>query len=79
MSDGKNGFSEAEGITVLSLFDGMSCGQIALQKLGTRVKQYYAAEIDKHAIQVTIYILLILQSTHCTSVKRKHIQIQVVS
>ena len=53
LSDGKNGFSEAEGITVLSLFDGMSCGQIALQKLGTRVKQYYAAEIDKHAIQVT--------------------------
>lgn len=53
MSDGKNGFSEAEGITVLSLFDGMSCGQIALQKLGIKVKQYYAAEIDKHAIQVT--------------------------
>ena len=53
MSDGKNGFSEAEGITVLSLFDGMSCGQIALKKLGIKVKQYYAAEIDKHAIQVT--------------------------
>lgn len=52
-SDGKNGFSEAEGITVLSLFDGMSCGQLALQKLGIKVKQYYAAEIDKHAIQVT--------------------------
>ena len=50
---GKNGFSEAEGITVLSLFDGMSCGQLALQKLGIKVKQYYAAEIDKHAIQVT--------------------------
>lgn len=53
LSDGKNGFSEAEGITVLSLFDGMSCGQIALQKLGIKVKQYYASEIDKHAIQVT--------------------------
>ena len=53
LSDGKNGFSEAEGITVLSLFDGMSCGQIALKKLGIKVKQYYAAEIDKHAIQVT--------------------------
>lgn len=53
LSDGKNGFSEAEGITVLSLFDGMSCGQLALQKLGIKVKQYYAAEIDKHAIQVT--------------------------
>lgn len=53
LSDGKNGFSEAEGITVLSLFDGMSCGQLALQKIGIKVKQYYAAEIDKHAIQVT--------------------------
>lgn len=53
LSDGKDGFSEAEGITVLSLFDGMSCGQLALQKLGIKVKQYYAAEIDKHAIQVT--------------------------
>lgn len=42
-----------EGIVVLSLFDGMSCGQIALQKLGIKVKQYYAAEIDKHAIKVT--------------------------
>ncbi|MBS1586553.1 MAG: DNA (cytosine-5-)-methyltransferase [Bacteroidetes bacterium] len=40
-------------MTVLSLFDGMSCGQLALQKLGIKVKQYYAAEIDKHAIQVT--------------------------
>jgi len=28
----------------------MSCGQLALQKLGIKVKQYYAAEIDKHAI-----------------------------
>jgi DNA (cytosine-5)-methyltransferase 3A len=53
LSDGKNGFSEAEGITVLSLFDGMSCGQIALKKLGIKVKQYFASEIDKHAIQVT--------------------------
>ncbi len=42
-----------EGIVVLSLFDGMSCGQIALQKLGIKVKTYYASEIDKHAISVT--------------------------
>ena len=41
------------GLTVLSLFDGMSCGQLALQKAGIKVKQYYAAEIDKYAIQVT--------------------------
>jgi DNA (cytosine-5)-methyltransferase 3A len=43
----------AEGLNVLSLFDGMSCGQLALQKAGIKVKQYYAAEIDKYAIQVT--------------------------
>lgn len=43
----------AEGLNVLSLFDGMSCGQLALQKAGIKVNQYYAAEIDKYAIQVT--------------------------
>lgn len=43
----------SEGIVVLSLFDGMSCGQLALQKAGIKVKQYYACEIDKHAIAVT--------------------------
>lgn len=43
----------SEGINVLSLFDGMSCGQIALDKLGIKVNNYFASEIDKHAIQVT--------------------------
>ncbi len=38
---------------VLSLFDGMSCGQIALDQLGIPVDTYYASEIDKYAIQVT--------------------------
>ena len=38
---------------VLSLFDGMSCGQLALQRLGIKVDKYYASEIDKYAIQVT--------------------------
>ena len=42
------------GIRVLSLFDGMSCGQLALQKLGIEVDTYYASEIDKYAIQVAI-------------------------
>lgn len=42
-----------DGINVLSLFDGMSCGRLALERAGIKVKQYYAAEIDKHAIQVT--------------------------
>lgn len=40
------------GIKVLSLFDGMSCGQLALQKLGIDVDTYYASEIDKFAIKV---------------------------
>ena len=38
---------------VLSLFDGMSCGQIALNRLGIKVDKYYASEIDKYAIQIT--------------------------
>lgn len=38
---------------VLSLFDGMSCGQIALDQLGIPVETYYASEIDKYAIEVT--------------------------
>ena len=40
------------GIRVLSLFDGMSCGQLALQRLSIEVDTYYASEIDKFAIQV---------------------------
>ena len=40
-------------MNVLSLFDGMSCGQIALEKLGIPVNKYFAAEIDKYAIKVT--------------------------
>jgi DNA-cytosine methyltransferase len=43
-----------EGIKVLSLFDGMSCGQLALKKAGIKVDQYYASEIDKFAIKVTM-------------------------
>lgn len=39
-------------MNVLSLFDGMSCGQIALERLGIKVDKYYASEIDKYAIQV---------------------------
>lgn len=40
-------------MNVLSLFDGMSCGQIALKKLGIIPEIYYASEIDKHAIKQT--------------------------
>lgn len=40
-------------MNVLSLCDGMSCGQIALKELGINVDNYYASEIDKNAIKVT--------------------------
>lgn len=40
-------------MNVLSVFDGMSCGQIALIELGFKIDKYYAAEIDKHAITQT--------------------------
>lgn len=38
---------------VLSLFDGLSCGQIALNRAGIEYDNYFASEIDKHAIKVT--------------------------
>ena len=41
-------------MNVLSLFDGISCGQIALNRAGIEYKNYYASEIDKHAIAVTM-------------------------
>jgi DNA-cytosine methyltransferase len=44
---------QSKNINVLSLFDGMSCGQIALNKLGVKYDNYYASEIDKFAIGVT--------------------------
>ena len=40
-------------MNVLSLFDGMSCGQIALNRAGIKYDKYFASEIDKYAIQVT--------------------------
>ena len=40
-------------MNVLSLFDGMSCGQIALNRIGIKPAKYYAAELDKYAITVT--------------------------
>ena len=42
-------------MNVLSLFDGMSCGQIALRELGVEPEVYYASEIDKYAIRQTQY------------------------
>jgi DNA (cytosine-5)-methyltransferase 3A len=40
-------------MNVFSCFDGMSCGQIALNNLGVKYNNYYASEIDNHAIRVT--------------------------
>lgn len=41
-------------MNVLSLFDGMSCGQIALNRCGIKYKKYFASEIDKYAMKVTM-------------------------
>ena len=42
-----------EPVEVLSMYDGMSCGHIALEKMGVNVTTYYATEIDKYAVQTT--------------------------
>lgn len=52
--------SYCQGITtemldVLSMYDGMACGHIALDKLGTRISRYRATEIDKYAIKTACY------------------------
>jgi len=52
LSDGKLLTQEAK-LNVLSLFDGISCGQVALEKAEIPVNKYFASEIDKHAIKVT--------------------------
>lgn len=39
---------------VLSLFDGISCARVALERVGIPVEAYYASEIDKYAIQVSL-------------------------
>lgn len=44
---------DTEPVEVLSMYDGMSCGHIALDKLGANVTQYYATEIDKYTIKTT--------------------------
>lgn len=42
-----------KGLNVLSLFDGISCGRLALERAGIPVKRYVAYEIDKYALQVS--------------------------
>jgi DNA-cytosine methyltransferase len=41
-------------MNVLSLFDGISCGQLALNRAGLPIDTYYASEVDKYAMQVTM-------------------------
>lgn len=49
MDNGK----ENKGLRVLSLFDGMACGRIALDRAGLPIEEYFASEIDKFAIKVS--------------------------
>lgn len=42
-----------DGIVVLSTFNGMSCGMMAFESLGIKVKKYYSVEIDKHANKIS--------------------------
>lgn len=44
---------------VLSLFDGISCGYLALQRAGIPIDAYYASEIDNTCIKVSQNIFLI--------------------
>jgi len=51
---GKNKFEKIKNMNVLSLFDGMSCGQIALNKCGIEYDNYFASEIEEPAIKVAL-------------------------
>ena len=42
-----------ESLIVLSLFDGMSCGRIALERVGIEIDKYFASEVDRHSIKVS--------------------------
>lgn len=41
-------------MNILSLFDGISCGRVALERAGIKVDKYYASEIDRYAIQIAL-------------------------
>lgn len=43
------------GVKILSLFDGMACGMLAMQKAGVEVDEYTAYEIDKYAVQTATH------------------------
>ena len=43
----------ATTLRVLSLFDGISCARVALERAGIDVEHYYASEVDKYAIEIS--------------------------
>lgn len=47
--------STSDGLDVLSMYDGMACGHIALDKLGANIERYRATEIDKYAIKTACH------------------------
>jgi site-specific DNA-cytosine methylase len=55
MINDENDFCRVRPLRVLSLFDGMSCGQIALNRSGIEYSGYYASEIDVSAIKVAMH------------------------
>lgn len=44
---------QKKGLKVLSIFDGISCARVALERTGISVERYFASEIDKYAIQIS--------------------------
>ena len=42
-------------VVALALFDGISCGRVALERLGVPIEKYYTSEIDKYAIAISDY------------------------
>ena len=51
----KKDISFSNGVDVLSLFDGMACGMLAMKGTGLKVNNYYAYEIDKYAIKTVLH------------------------
>lgn len=50
---GEKSLNKIYGINVLSLFDGISCGQVALERAGIKINKYFASEINKGSIKIT--------------------------
>lgn len=49
-----NTMNGLDKINVLSLFDGISCARVAIDRIGIKINSYYASEIDKYAIQTNL-------------------------